>query len=143
MIETLVVGQEHIHPSAIAQIKLNNPSVEAHTHLDEADIHPTVTESAYPCFRAKDDVPNELSDDDSEFLLELFASATKGLDEYLTTAEVAAILRISTDTVIRRFENLPGVLDLGSEETMRKRRYRTLRIPMSAVKRFIAEHRTV
>ena len=63
------------------------------------------------------------------------------LEEYLTPAEVAEILKVSLNTVIRRFENVAGVIDLGSEEKMHKRRYRTLRIPRSVLNRFIAENR--
>ena len=63
------------------------------------------------------------------------------LEEYLTPAEVADILKVSLNTVIRRFENVPGVVDLGSEEKMHRRRYRTLRIPRSVLNRFIAENR--
>jgi Helix-turn-helix domain len=63
------------------------------------------------------------------------------LEEYLTPAEVAEILKVSLNTVIRRFENVPGVIDLGSTENMHKRRYRTLRIPRSVLNRFVAENR--
>lgn len=49
--------------------------------------------------------------------------------EYLTVAQVAAILNISADSVIRKFGGQPGVIDLGSPETLNKRRYRVLRIP--------------
>ncbi|MFL6437707.1 MAG: hypothetical protein ACJ71Q_09020 [Terriglobales bacterium] len=48
---------------------------------------------------------------------------------------------MSIDTVLRRFENFPGVIDLGSEETLRKRRYRVLRIPREAVQKFIIANR--
>jgi Helix-turn-helix domain len=63
------------------------------------------------------------------------------LEEYLTPAEVAEILKVSLNTVIRRFENVPGVIDLGSTEKMHRRRYRTLRIPRSVLNRFVAENR--
>jgi hypothetical protein len=59
--------------------------------------------------------------------------------EYLTSGEVAAILKVSPDTIIRRFENLPGVLDLGSGEGRFKRRYRVLRIPRETLEKFIVE----
>jgi len=49
-------------------------------------------------------------------------------DELLTVAEVAAILRVSDDTVTRRFAKVKGVIDLGSPETPKRRRYRVLRI---------------
>jgi hypothetical protein len=59
--------------------------------------------------------------------------------EYLTVAEVAAILKVSAETVIRRFATRPGVLDLGAKATRFKRRYRTLRIPREALEKFILE----
>ncbi len=49
--------------------------------------------------------------------------------EYLTVTQVAAILNISTDSVIRRFGDQPGVIDLGTPDRLHKRRYRVLRVP--------------
>jgi hypothetical protein len=72
---------------------------------------------------------------------DISASAAESYDEYLTAAEVAAILKISTDSVIRKFESRPGVLDLGSSETRFKRRYRVIRIPRQTLERFILESR--
>lgn len=60
---------------------------------------------------------------------------------FYTAGEVAEILRVSRDTVIRRFSNIPGVIDLGTPETARKRQYRELRIPAEALERFIIKHR--
>ena len=60
--------------------------------------------------------------------------------EYLSVAEVAAGLGVSNPTVVRRFEHLDGVLDLGSQESMHRRRHRILRIPRSVLDRYIAEH---
>jgi hypothetical protein len=61
--------------------------------------------------------------------------------EYLTVAQVATILNVSTDTVIRKFGGQPGVLDLGSPETTHKRRYRVLRIPRHVLNRILNERR--
>lgn len=61
--------------------------------------------------------------------------------EYLTPKEVAKILRVTRDTVLRRFIGLPGVIDIGSEEKMHKRRYRVVRIPRTALERYIIEHK--
>ena len=66
--------------------------------------------------------------------------------ELHTPAEVAARLKVSEDTVIRRFGDLPGVIDLGSPElvgrkTGRKRRYRIIRIPGVVLDKFLQEHR--
>jgi excisionase family DNA binding protein len=54
-----------------------------------------------------------------------------------TVSEVADILRISRDTVIRRFENERGVVEMGDSVAV-KRRYRQLRIPKTVLDRFIA-----
>jgi hypothetical protein len=61
--------------------------------------------------------------------------------EFLTVAEVAAILRVSTDTVIRRFGSEAGVVDIGSTESNRKRRYRILRIPRHVLSRVLHQHK--
>lgn len=42
---------------------------------------------------------------------------------------------------MRKFSKVPGVIDLGSPETMSKRQYRTLRIPREVLERFIVESR--
>ena len=58
-------------------------------------------------------------------------------DELFTVAEVAAFLRVSDDTVYRRFAKMQGVIDIGSPETKKKRRYRVLRIPKTVVEKFL------
>ncbi|HEX3321945.1 MAG TPA: hypothetical protein VHR84_14650 [Terriglobales bacterium] len=65
------------------------------------------------------------------------------MPELLTPAEVAALLKVSTDAVIRRFSTVAGVIDLGTEEDTRrrKRRYRILRIPRTVLERFLNENR--
>lgn len=55
--------------------------------------------------------------------------------EFYKPSEVAAILKVSEDTVIRRFQDVPGVIDLGSPETRKKRRYRVLRIPKTVLEK--------
>jgi hypothetical protein len=57
--------------------------------------------------------------------------------EFFTVGEIAKLLKISPDSVSRHFENEPGVIDLGSPETRRKRRYRVLRIPVTVLNRFL------
>jgi hypothetical protein len=59
----------------------------------------------------------------------------------LTVAEVAKILKLSTDSVSRKFAEIPGVINLGSEESFSKRRYNVLRIPRSVLERFINAHK--
>jgi hypothetical protein len=68
-------------------------------------------------------------------------STREGHLSFYTAGEVAAILKISTDSVIRKFSDVPGVIDLGSPEKGKKRQYRVLRIPREALERFIAENR--
>src|ERR1700736_6750256 len=59
------------------------------------------------------------------------------MSELLTVAEVAQILGVGEDTVTRRFAKVKGVIDLGSPETPKRRRYRVLRIPKSVVEKFL------
>jgi hypothetical protein len=61
------------------------------------------------------------------------------LGDYLTVDEIASMLRVSTDTVIRTFAGRPGVLELGRPETMHKRRYRVLRIPRSVLDKYLRD----
>ena len=61
--------------------------------------------------------------------------------EYLTPDEVAEILKIHRNTVVRRFAQLPGVVNLGVGERRHKRRYSVLRIPRHVLERFIAANR--
>jgi hypothetical protein len=59
------------------------------------------------------------------------------VSELLTVSEVAEILGVGYDTVVRRFSKVKGVIDLGSPETPKRRRYRVLRIPKSVVEKFL------
>jgi hypothetical protein len=61
--------------------------------------------------------------------------------EFFTVDEIAKMLKISSDTIRRRFENEPGVIDLGAAERRHKRRYRVLRIPASVLHRFLHQKR--
>jgi hypothetical protein len=61
--------------------------------------------------------------------------------ELLTVREVSEILRISPDSVTRRFQDFPGVIDLGHKETRFGRRYRVLRIPRPVLLRFLHTNR--
>jgi len=63
------------------------------------------------------------------------------ISELLTPAEVATVLKVSIKTAIRKFEAVPGVIDLGADETRFKRRYRVLRIPRPVLERFLVENR--
>jgi hypothetical protein len=59
------------------------------------------------------------------------------MSEFWNVGEVAVLLRVSPDTVVRRFAKLKGVVNLGSEETRGKRRYRVLRIPHFVVEKYV------
>ena len=59
--------------------------------------------------------------------------------EFFTVAEVAKMLKVSRDTVSRRFEKESGVIDLGVPERLHKRRYRVLRIPAAVTESFSAQ----
>ena len=62
-------------------------------------------------------------------------------EQFYTVAEVATILKVSTDTATRIFEDEPGVLDLGSPEKSHKRRYRILRTPLAVFNRVLHKRR--
>jgi hypothetical protein len=62
-------------------------------------------------------------------------------NEYFTAQEIAGLLKLSRDTVIRTFEKGPGVLRIGHGGSMSKRRYYSLRIPKEALDKFIIETR--
>lgn len=57
--------------------------------------------------------------------------------EAYTVAEVAAIMGFSRNTVIRVFERERGVLVLSRPESMHKRRYRSIRIPIAVFERVV------
>lgn len=65
------------------------------------------------------------------------------MPEILTVGDVAQFLKVSEDSVIRWFADIPGVLDLGTPELVRrhKRRKRCLRIPRAVLDRFLLEKR--
>jgi hypothetical protein len=54
-----------------------------------------------------------------------------------TIEEVAAMTGFSRRTVSRMFEREPGVIVLERPETMRKRRYRSIRIPKAVYERLL------
>jgi len=60
---------------------------------------------------------------------------------YLTPADVATILSVSEDTVMRHFATLEGVIDIGTPGSMHKRRKRVLRIPPRTLEHYLAERR--
>jgi prophage antirepressor-like protein len=58
-------------------------------------------------------------------------------EPYFSVADVARALGLSRYTVARRFANFPGVIDAGQQSKNRSRRYRVLRIPKSALHKFL------
>ncbi len=65
------------------------------------------------------------------------ASAAYSEPTPLTVDQVVARLGLSRRTVIRIFENEPGVLVLARPETRNKRRYRILRVPLRVFERVV------
>lgn len=61
------------------------------------------------------------------------------MSELMTVKDVAEVLKVAEDTVVRRFAKAKGVIDLGVGETRHKRRYRILRIPKEVVEKHLAE----
>jgi hypothetical protein len=56
-------------------------------------------------------------------------------EKHYAVAEIAALWSLSSDAVRKLFENEPGVLVLGGQGSPHKRRYTTLRIPESVLRR--------
>lgn len=56
-------------------------------------------------------------------------------ERHYTPVEIAKLWQLSPDTVRNIFRNVPGVLKVGSPETLRKRPYTSLRIPESVMAR--------
>jgi len=54
-----------------------------------------------------------------------------------TVAEIAAMTGFSRQTVTRLFEKEPGVLVVKRPETLRKRSYRSIRIPRAVYERVV------
>jgi len=63
------------------------------------------------------------------------------MSEFYTLVEVAAILKCSPDTVARKFAKLPGVIDVGTPENLKKhkRRYRVIRIPKATLEKYLTK----
>jgi hypothetical protein len=61
--------------------------------------------------------------------------------EYLTPQQVAEKLNISLSTVMRRFADEPGVVDIGPKSGRDTRPHRVLRIPRGVLLRVLHERR--
>jgi hypothetical protein len=60
------------------------------------------------------------------------------IEKYFSPTNVGNMLSLSVDTVWRLFENEKDVLVLERPEGLNKRRYRTMRISETALRRVIA-----
>jgi hypothetical protein len=59
-------------------------------------------------------------------------------EEYLTTLDIAKILKLDAHTIRDLFRNEPGVIVLGrTETTSAKRKYASLRIPVAVYRRVV------
>ncbi len=56
-------------------------------------------------------------------------------ERHYSVIEIAELWALSEKTVRRIFEREPGVIHWGSEETLHKRGYRTLRVPETVLHR--------
>lgn len=56
-------------------------------------------------------------------------------EKHYSVAELAALWKVSADTIRRIFSDLPGVLKIGHGDNKKARKYVTLRIPESVVAR--------
>ncbi len=61
------------------------------------------------------------------------------MSEFLNVAEISAALKISPDTVVRRFSKLKGTVNLGTEGSLGKRRYRTFRWPKHVIEKHLGQ----
>lgn len=59
----------------------------------------------------------------------------KAVERHYSVEEIGTLWRLSPRTVRRMFENEPGIIVFGSTGSIRKRRYRTVRIPESVLVR--------
>ena len=64
---------------------------------------------------------------------------TTPAQKYLTVSDVASILSVSDDTVLKQFGSLEGVIDIGTPGGMHKRRKRVLRIPQRTLEKYISD----
>ena len=65
------------------------------------------------------------------------------LEPHLTVTQVAQAWSCSEETVRRVFENEPGILVIAENKHKGKRRYRTIRMPLSVVERVYQRLRRV
>lgn len=61
-----------------------------------------------------------------------------GVERFYSPSEIASILNVSDDTILKQFGNLEGVIDIGTPGSLHRRKKRVLRIPSRVLERFIA-----
>jgi hypothetical protein len=98
--------------------------------------YPDVPAWVHPLFSAAVQV-SRIQKSPSELPNQPFTTNSQTAPELLTVREVADLLKLSPDAITKRFENYPGVLNFGSEETRHKRRYSVLRIPRNVLDRYL------
>jgi hypothetical protein len=64
------------------------------------------------------------------------------VEKHYKPDELAEILGYSVDTIYRIFRHEPGVLEVGSDERMHRRKKKSIRIPYSVYLRWHERHRT-
>ena len=64
-----------------------------------------------------------------------------GLEPHFSVGEIAALWGLSRQTITRLFNDAPGVLKFGPNESRFTRQHQTLRLPESVVARVHREHR--
>jgi hypothetical protein len=62
-------------------------------------------------------------------------------EKHYSVSEVAELWDLSEDSIRRLFSRKSGVLVIGSDERLHKRKRKTLRIPESVLKRVYMKHR--
>ena len=66
---------------------------------------------------------------------ENIAAVDEYLEKHYSPEDVSMMWNLSSKTVRRLFANEPGIIELGQPDTMKKRRYLTIRIPESVLMR--------
>jgi hypothetical protein len=64
---------------------------------------------------------------------EQHAATDVALERHYTPQEVAELWGVSAKTIQRVFRGLPGVIELGNDETRWARKHKTMRIPESVI----------
>jgi hypothetical protein len=65
----------------------------------------------------------------------LASTAPAFAERHYSLAEIAEMWSLSTDVLRKIFQDEPGVLVLGAQSNSRKRRYTTLRVPTTVLRR--------